>query len=79
MIRPPREGTLRAEGVFATSRPRDLWARCKTRKAHKCWVCRNEFPKGSTLYRPMSNGLYRSQRICEPCVERLHKRGEAGE
>lgn len=63
---------------------RNLWARCKTRKAHHCEICAVQIVKGAWAYRPLSeNGsVVRYHRLCVDCGPRyaeriLHRDSEA--
>ena len=46
-----------------------VWALCKTRKSHKCYLCRGDMMKGTMVYRPITNGYDRPKRMCIHCME----------
>lgn len=63
--------TMQGEGVALETTRTHLWARCKSRKAHRCVVCNGTTQKGARVYRPISegNGTKRYERACTPCVQ----------
>lgn len=62
-----------ADGLVALSSEygKQLWCSCKTRKEHKCQECEQLFSIGSAMYRPITNGYNRMQRLCEDCIRYL--------
>ena len=66
--------TVLTDGVVGLSSEefgRQLWHRCSTRKVQECEMCHWKFGVGSRMYRPITNGYNRMQRLCEDCVDRL--------
>ena len=47
------------EGLQSRRWGRQLWVLAKTRKAHNCVVLLDEIKKGSSAYRPLTNGMNR--------------------
>lgn len=46
----------------------------KTRKAHRCYICRHYFPKGSIMYTSTDNfDNYATIYSCEVCEEKKAK------
>jgi len=45
-----------------------LWVQCKTRKAHQCRECGLICSAGTVMYRPLTNGYNRMERVCVGCV-----------
>lgn len=58
-------------GLFSDEYGRQLWSECRVRKQHKCQECGLLFPAGSMMYRPVTNGYNRMQRLCGTCVRHL--------
>jgi hypothetical protein len=48
-----------------------LWSACRTRKEHKCHECGMALGKGTRVFRPITEGYRRMQRICTLCVRTL--------
>ena len=48
-----------------------LWASTKSRKVHTCWISHRELPKGSKIYRPITNNKHRMRRISATYAESL--------
>lgn len=48
-----------------------LWSRATARKATKCWLTRAEIVKGDDIYRPITNGNNRMQRLKASEVDRI--------
>jgi len=66
--------TIPGEGLALLSSEkhgRQLWAQCKTRKTHKCHECDTTYPVGTEMYRPITNGYNRMQRICAQCIQMM--------
>lgn len=49
---------------------RQLWAKAKARKDHKCVMTGKTISKGSNAYRPITNGGNRYERIIPDFFER---------
>ncbi len=47
---------------------RHLWHGCVTRKEHQCFNCQARIPKGTRVWRPITNGNIRMIRVCTECV-----------
>ena len=60
-----------AELLLALDGQRTIWTVCRVRKAHKCWDCRADIPKGAKAFRPLTNGDRRMYRLCQPCLESI--------
>lgn len=48
-----------------------IWTLIKTRKAHKCAICRIEYEAGDGMFRPITNAINRLERICPVCMDKL--------
>ena len=57
--------------LFSGEYGRQLWVQCKMRKTHKCYECDATYPVGTGMYRPMTNGYNRMQRICAQCIQMM--------
>ncbi len=58
-------------GLFSERYGRQLWSRCRMRKQHNCRGCKEVFSSGSQMYRPVTNGYNRMERLCEGCIREL--------
>jgi hypothetical protein len=45
-----------------------MWTRGLGRKSCKCWSCREFIPARVLCWRPLTNGLFRAERLCVECV-----------
>lgn len=54
---------------------RQVWSRCRARKAHACRNCLVAIAIGQRLYRPLTNQNNRMDRICVACGEVLPVEG----
>ena len=52
-----------------------VWVQTKVRKNQKCAVCGKNHGVGASLFRPITNGKNRSERICPTCIQGLRGRG----
>lgn len=48
-----------------------IWTQIKTRKVHRCAICRQQHQAGAEMFRPITNGTNRWERICPGCMHRL--------
>lgn len=58
------------EGVLAYYRG-EPWACAKIRSVRQCAECRIDLPKGSEVWRPISNPVFRGDRVCITCMDKL--------
>lgn len=45
-----------------------LWSKGKQRKEKECFRCGGELSIGDYTFRPITNAIYRSARLCVECV-----------
>jgi len=47
------------------------WARVKLREHKLCAVCGQDMVPRTEVFRPLDNPLFRAERICVSCMEKL--------
>ena len=52
-----------------------IWVKVKTRKEHRCAICGPIHAVGTTMFRPITNGTNRWERICLSCMSEVVERG----
>ena len=57
-------------GIYGEHRLHNgMWTLCKARKKTACAVSGDEISRGESVYRPISNGKFRMQRIKARCIQ----------
>ncbi len=68
--------TTKGKGALATFKS-EPWIVSKLRSERRCARCLESLPKGTEAWRPAGNPVFRADRVCEPCMDKLEDRGVA--